>query len=186
MQNPSLLVFLAAINYIHTLTTQKGIAMNKWLPLLFSLLLSSQISTHASFRKAPTLTGNPYPTIKHEYMDIDAWGMETIIDLKCCDPELIRDAEAIKRYVKELCELIEMNRFGDTIVVHFGEDEAVAGYSMVQLIETSLISGHFANATNNIYINIFSCKPYDPYVAAEFTKEFFKGEEYSFNVVLRK
>lgn len=160
--------------------------MQKRFTLLLTLLLTVSTSYTEHYRKAPTLTGISYPSIKHNYAKIDAWGMETIIDLKSCDPELIRNADAIKQYVKELCELIEMKTFGETIVVHFGEDEKVAGYSMIQLIETSLISGHFANITNNIYINIFSCKEYDPYKAAEFTKEFFKGTEYSMNVVLRK
>jgi S-adenosylmethionine/arginine decarboxylase-like enzyme len=75
----------------------------------------------------------------------------------------------------ELCDLIEMKRFGETHVVHFGEDERVAGYSMLQLIETSCISAHFANETNTSYIDIFSCKEYDPEVASNFTKNFFKG-----------
>ncbi|MCG6162196.1 S-adenosylmethionine decarboxylase, partial [Leptospira bandrabouensis] len=78
-----------------------------------------------------------------------AWGLLTSIDLESCDPVLIRDADAIKRYVVELCDLIEMKRFGETVVVHFGEDERVAGYSMFQLIETSCISAHFANATES-------------------------------------
>ena len=69
----------------------------------------------------------------------EAWGMASAIDIYDCDPELIRDAAAIRRFVAELCELIGMKRFGETQVVHFGEDERVAGYSMVQLIETSLI-----------------------------------------------
>lgn len=82
----------------------------------------------------------------------------------------------IREYVHQLCELIDMKRFGECQVVHFGEDEKVAGFSMVQLIETSLISGHFANATNSAYLDIFSCKSYDPAVVAEFTKNFFKGD----------
>jgi len=104
-----------------------------------------------------------------------AWGLLTSIDLESCDPALIRDADAIKRYVVELCNLIEMKRFGECHVVHFGEDERVAGYSMLQLIETSCISAHFANETNTSYIDIFSCKAYDPEVASNFTKDFFKG-----------
>jgi S-adenosylmethionine/arginine decarboxylase-like enzyme len=160
--------------------------MQKRFTLFLALFLNTTASYTQHYHKAPILTGNSYPSIKHNYQNIDAWGIETIIDLKSCDPELIRDADAIKQYVKELCELIKMKAFGETIVVHFGEDEKIAGYSMVQLIETSLISGHFANITNNIYINIFSCKEYDPYKAAEFTKKFFKGSEYSISVVLRK
>jgi S-adenosylmethionine/arginine decarboxylase-like enzyme len=104
-----------------------------------------------------------------------AWGLLTSIDLESCDPDLIRSADAIKQYVVELCDLIEMKRFGETHVVHFGEDERVAGYSMLQLIETSCISAHFANETNTSYIDIFSCKAYDPEVASNFTKNFFKG-----------
>ncbi len=115
-----------------------------------------------------------------------AWGILTCIDLHNCNPDTIRDAEAIKKFVHELCDLIEMKRFGETVVVHFGEDEKVAGYSMTQLIETSLISAHFANLTNSVYLDIFSCKYYDPDRAALFTKEFFRGEHFNRNVILRK
>jgi hypothetical protein len=66
-----------------------------------------------------------------------------------------------------------MRRFGETQVIHFGEDERVAGFSMVQLIETSLISGHFANLTNAVYLDVFSCKLYDPQTVQDFAMEFF-------------
>ena len=101
-----------------------------------------------------------------------AWGLCTAVDLQHCDPDLIRDADHIRRYVVELCELIGMKRFGDCQVVNFGEGR-VAGYSMVQLISTSLISGHFANDTNNAYLDIFSCKGYKPTIVEAFSKEFF-------------
>ena len=115
-----------------------------------------------------------------------AWGMASAIDIYDCDPDLIRDADAIRRFVVELCELIEMKRFGETQVVHFGEDERVAGYSMVQLIETSLISGHFANLTNAVYLDVFSCKPYNPQVVREFGQTFFQGSSSSLQVAIRR
>ena len=43
---------------------------------------------------------------------------------------------------------------------------------MTQLIETSLISGHFANDSNRAYLDIFSCKPYNPKIVEEFSKDF--------------
>lgn len=113
------------------------------------------------------------------------WGLLTSLDIENCNPEFIRSAEKIKEYVLTLCDLIEMKRFGECHVVHFGEDERVAGYSMFQLIETSCISGHFANETNRSYIDIFSCKCYDPKVVAEFTKDFFEGDKTRVNVVNR-
>ncbi len=104
-----------------------------------------------------------------------AWGISTCIDIYDCNPETIRDADRIRQFVVELCELIRMKRFGETQVVHFGEDERVAGYSMMQLIETSLISGHFANETNTAYLDVFSCKPYVPEIVADFARDFFGG-----------
>jgi S-adenosylmethionine/arginine decarboxylase-like enzyme len=113
-----------------------------------------------------------------------AWGLCTAVDLQDCQPDLIRNADYIRRYVVELCELIDMKRFGDCQVVDFGSGR-VAGYSMVQLISTSLISGHFANDTNNAYLDIFSCKGYDPRVVEEFSKEFFRARRSMATVTLR-
>ncbi len=114
------------------------------------------------------------------------WGIATAIDIYDCDPATIRDADAIRRFVVELCDLIEMKRFGETQVVHFGEDEKVAGYSMVQLIETSLISAHFANLTNTTYLDVFSCKPYDPDVVADFARNYFGGSRVETSVTFRR
>lgn len=122
---------------------------------------------------------------KEEYERAGSWGISTAIDLHECNPKTIRDAEKIKEFVIELCEKIDVNRFGDCQVVHFGEEERVAGYSMVQLIETSLISGHFANESNNTYLDVFSCKYYDPEVVAEYAKEFFGAKDYTMTPVLR-
>ena len=127
-----------------------------------------------------------YHDIKEYYDKNNCWGLLTSLDAKDCNPELIRSADVIKEYVIQLCDLIQMKRFQDTVVVNFGEDEKVAGYSMVQLIETSLISGHFANLNNASYIDIFSCKLYDPNVAAEFTKKYFGASEVSINYCFRK
>jgi S-adenosylmethionine/arginine decarboxylase-like enzyme len=123
---------------------------------------------------------------KQEFDDMKAWGIQSSVDIHHCDPNLIRDADAIKEFVIQLCDLIEMKRFGDPVIVHFGENERVAGFSMTQLIETSLISAHFANQSNNVYLDIFSCKYYEPETAVQFAKNYFKGTDYNLTVVLRK
>jgi len=115
----------------------------------------------------------------------NVWGVASSIDIYNCAPETIRSADKIRQFVKELCDLIEMKRFGDTQVIHFGEDERVAGFSMVQLIETSLISAHFANQSNTTYLDVFSCKPYDPAIVEEFARKFFGGSHCITHVNLR-
>lgn len=120
-----------------------------------------------------------------QFIKSNAWWIATSVDIFWCDSEKIRDAKLIKKYVRELCKLIKMKRFWSTEVVNFWEDERVAWFSMTQLIETSLISWHFANQTNAAYLDIFSCKYYDPAVMAEFTLKFFGGKYYKINVNFR-
>ncbi len=114
------------------------------------------------------------------------WGLLSSVDIRNCNPDTIRSAEKIETFVVELCDRISMQRYGDCQIVHFGEDEKVAGYSMTQLIETSLISGHFANATNTAYIDIFSCKFYEPRQVAEFAVSFFGGSDYKLHIAVRQ
>ena len=113
-----------------------------------------------------------------------AWGMSTSVDLYNCDPSAIRSRETITRWVVELCNLIGMRRYGECQIVHFGEGR-VAGFSMLQLIETSLISGHFANDTNAAYLDIFSCKEYDPELVEAFSRDFFGASKGVINSTLR-
>ncbi len=133
----------------------------------------------------PIRTGHEGILAMNEAIARKAWGIASSVDIYNCDPDIIRDADAIRRFVVELCDLIEMKRFGETQVVHFGEDERVAGYSMVQLIETSLISGHFANLTNAVYLDVFSCKPYLPEKVQLFAEDFFEGSHSNLNISLR-
>jgi S-adenosylmethionine/arginine decarboxylase-like enzyme len=116
---------------------------------------------------------------------LNCWGVSSCIDLYECDLDLMQDETAIKRFVCELCDLIKMRRFGETQVVRFGDDPRVTGFSMTQLIETSLISAHFADNSRAIYLDVFSCAPYDSDEAADFAARFFKAQRCSVQVVSR-
>ena len=122
---------------------------------------------------------------KSEYERRGVWGMLTSIDLFECNHEILSSGEKIKQYAIELCDLIKMKRFQDPVIVRFGADPKVSGYSLAQLIETSLVSGHFAETDNSVYIDIFSCKFYDQKEAVEFTKNFFKAKKVVFSTNLR-
>ena len=114
------------------------------------------------------------------------WGISSSIDLYECDLARMQDAEAIREFVRVLCDRIKMRRYGETQVVFFGDDPRVTGFSMTQLIETSLISAHFADASCAIYLDVFSCAAYEPEEVAEFAKEYFRAARYNINVVYRK
>lgn len=124
--------------------------------------------------------------VLQEFAATDPWGMAAAIDLGGCDPARIRDPQCIEDFVVALCDLIEMKRFGDPTIVRFGADPKVSGYSLAQLIETSLVSGHFAEESDSAYIDIFSCKAYPPYRAAAFCRDWFGGQTMRVNLVLRR
>ena len=119
-----------------------------------------------------------------------AWGLLTSLDLHECDPEIVENEKKLKEYLIQVCDLIDMKRFGEPTTVYFGSDPSVQGYSIYQLVETSMISGHFGlnpgGKTGYGYIDIFSCKSYDPNKAAEFTKEFFKAKTFNKTVIYRR
>ena len=118
--------------------------------------------------------------------ETEYWGVSSSIDLYNCDLELMQNADAIREFVKILCDRIKMRRYGETQVVFFGDEPRVQGFSMTQLIETSLISAHFADASRAIYLDVFSCAPYNSEDAAKFAAEYFKAAHYELHVVNRR
>lgn len=112
---------------------------------------------------------NPNPNEK------DYFGQELVLNLYDCDLTKISSGEEIKKFVITLCDdVIHMKRYGEPQIPHFGHDNPItAGYSLVQLIETSSITGHFSEYKKSCYINIFSCKWFDMEKAAAFTQGFF-------------
>ncbi len=120
-----------------------------------------------------------------KYEQKNPWGVLTSVDIYKADPELMRDAKKIKKFVYELCDLIDMKRFGECRIIHFEGDKKIEGFSITQMNEESLISGHFANGPGKIYLDVFSYKFYEPRQVAEFATSFFKGNHYKIHIALR-
>src|SRR6185436_9776139 len=131
---------------------------------------------------------NPLPetNLKEVENETDYWGVSSSIDLYECDLALMQNADVSREVVKILCDRINMRRYGETQVVFFGDEPRVQGFSMTQLIETTLITAHFADASRAIYLDVFSCAPYDSEDAAKFAAEYFKAARYELHVVYRR
>ena len=114
------------------------------------------------------------------------YGMELIMDLHDCDPGILASKNKLKEYIIKICKLIKMKRYGKPIIERFGLGmDFTAGYSLVQLIETSSITGHFSEFWKTAYINIFSCVPYDAALAKKFTQKFFGAKRMKARLVIR-
>ena len=110
------------------------------------------------------------------------YGYELVLDLHDCNPSTF-NRDSIDRYFTELCELIDMQR----CEVHFWDDVGLPpeecqtlphtkGTSAVCFILTSSIVIHTLDILKAVYVNIFSCKEFDPEAAADFTRKWFEAE----------
>lgn len=108
---------------------------------------------------------------------MDKWGKHLIIDARHCDVDKATDKEYIELWVRTLVKAINMKAYGDPQVVHFANHNiSLAGYTVVQLIETSCITAHFCDEAGNAYIDIFSCQDFDVDVAKGVVQTFFNPE----------
>ena len=109
----------------------------------------------------------------------EKYGVELILDLHGCDTsKFTRDS--IGTYFERLCELIDMQRealhFWDDVGVPEGERQTsphTQGTSAIQFILTSSIVIHTLDQLGAVYVNMFSCKDFDPEIAEKFTVEWF-------------
>jgi len=119
------------------------------------------------------------------------YGFELILDLHRCDVSTF-NRSSLERYFEKLCKAIDMER----CELHFWDDVGVPpeerqtlphtkGTSAVQFILTSTVVVHTLDLLKAVYINIFSCKPYDKKVAEELTKEWFGAKEYKSHFIER-
>lgn len=120
------------------------------------------------------------------------YGMEMILDLHNCNSELFT-REIIGRYFVDLCDLIDMNRAD----LHWWDDldlpddqhdtePHLKGTSAIQFITTSNITIHSLDIMKRVYINLFSCKEFDPEIAKDFSATFFEGDVVSYHKIVRK
>ena len=91
------------------------------------------------------------------------WGFHGIFDCSSCDLDKIQSADNIKAWLADLLVTIDMTAIGEPIVTLTGVGmEDKEGYTAVQIIVTSSIVARFIDSTKHIYIDVFSCKEFDP------------------------
>lgn len=119
------------------------------------------------------------------------YGYELILDMFECNTALFNRKD-IDLFFTDLCELIDMTR----CEVHFWDDEGLPeeerqtsphtkGTSAVCFILTSSIVIHTLDILKSVYINVFSCKKFDPNIVAEFASKRFEATSFKTNFLER-
>jgi hypothetical protein len=129
-------------------------------------------------------TSDADDVIIKEFRDNKLWGIETLVNVYGADKECIKDPVYILEFVEDLCDLIDMKRYGEPFIERFGEGE-LYGYTLVQPIYTSCITAHFSEIDGRIFFDIFSCKDFPPSVVAKFCMNYFHGTKEEHRTLLR-
>jgi S-adenosylmethionine/arginine decarboxylase-like enzyme len=122
--------------------------------------------------------------IFNKFKEGHCWGIETLVNLKACDLEKVKSGDVIKQFIIDLCDVIKMERYGDTVLERFGSGH-LYGYSAMQLIRTSSIVIHLAEEDGRVFLDIWSCKEFKPGVAATFCATYFGAKDYDYMTILR-
>jgi S-adenosylmethionine/arginine decarboxylase-like enzyme len=105
------------------------------------------------------------------------WGQHLILDLAKCPRNLLVNEYHLRCWVKELVAAIDMVSYGEPQLEHFAAHSfEAAGYTLLQLIETSNICAHFAENLGQVYIDIFSCKSFDNDTAESVCSKYFEPQ----------
>lgn len=115
---------------------------------------------------------------------VTGFGMELQLDLAGCDLTALDSQDELITFVTLLAERIGMTTYGDPLAVRFGEGN-LAGWTVVQLITTSNINLHAVPANKTLFLNVFSCRRFNPPEATEFAVEFFRATNHKATVVDR-
>jgi S-adenosylmethionine decarboxylase len=112
------------------------------------------------------------------------WGYHAMVNAKNCLPPAIRSSDIIRGFSRRLVKEIDMVAYGEPQVVMFGTGNK-KGYTLVQLIETSNICAHFVEETNDMYLDVFSCKPFEVEIVRKVVNEVFGPEKMETQFVTR-
>jgi S-adenosylmethionine/arginine decarboxylase-like enzyme len=103
------------------------------------------------------------------------WGKHAVINAFRCPVALISNKAGIHAFTADLVKRIDMVAYGQPMIQHFGEGNK-AGFTLVQLIETSNITGHFCDETGDAYLDVFSCKDFSERVVEAVVREHFRPQ----------
>ncbi len=112
------------------------------------------------------------------------WGYHLMLDCSGC--ERIDSRENIYNFTKEMVKRIDMTAHGEPVIEYLLEGDPKQGYSMMQLITTSNICGHFMELDGTAYFDVFSCKKFDIEVAQDVVREFFNPKKMRVNYITRQ
>lgn len=138
--------------------------------------------------KALNTTADPYPAMtlsdeKKPPAKGRSWGFHLLIDCSKMN-DRIDNEEDVREFFDELIKKLKMKKLTDFFYVKV-DDEDGRGLSAFQMITTSHISMHFDDAERSGYLDIFSCKNFEPKAVIEMIEKYFEPEHIATQFIFR-
>lgn len=123
---------------------------------------------------------------------MEDYGKELILDLHEVKNTHLFTRKDLEKFVIDLCDLIDMVRCDLHFWDYEGDQEEydkapihLKGTSAIQFITTSNITIHTLDEMKRVYLNIFTCKPFNEEDAIRFCKNWFDGDILNKKVIRR-
>ena len=116
--------------------------------------------------------------------DMKSWGYHLMLDCSGCQG--INDRNQIYSFVKDLITQIDMVAHGEPVIEYLLPGDPNQGYSLMQLITTSNICGHFMELDGTAYFDVFSCKEFNPVIVKKVVKSYFNPKKIKSKLIKRQ
>lgn len=114
------------------------------------------------------------------------FGPHLTLDLNDCNPEKLSDFDLVFDVLNDLPDLIGMTKITQPYVFKYAglvpEDKGITGFIV---IAESHISIHTFQEKNYVFIDLFSCKPFDYAYAQDYLIKLFESKTPTIHVVER-
>ena len=114
------------------------------------------------------------------------WGYHLMLDCSNCKREKITDIKNIEAFITAVITAAKMKKLGTLKVEKLQSgDRNLFGYSVAQIIHTSSITCHFTDLSGDSYIDIFSCKKFDPTIISAIIQTYFEPDNINKHFIIR-
>ncbi|MBU0952992.1 MAG: adenosylmethionine decarboxylase [Nanoarchaeota archaeon] len=114
------------------------------------------------------------------------FGPHLMIDASKCNQETLRDQDLVRRVLRELPEQLGMTIIYPPTVVEWTDKWAtVPGYSGFVMIAESHISIHTFPDNDYVFMDIFSCRPFDIETAKKYLLAAFDAKQATVSLAKR-
>jgi S-adenosylmethionine decarboxylase len=112
-----------------------------------------------------------------------SWGYHLLMDMSECN-DTIDSVEDVEAFFGDLIDELGMKALSPIMIKKVSGEEG-RGVSAVQMITTSSITFHSDDDKRSVYLDVFSCKDFDPKKAETFICKTFRPKRYAAKMIYR-